>query len=81
MRNFSTADVGVGESKKDESGGFDMSQMMGMMKNLNETLGSDGNGMEGLNKMMESLGGMKMPENEQEAKNILKNEKYLRKGF
>ena len=65
--NFSTADVGVGESKKDESGGFDMSQMMGMMKNLNETLGSDGNGMEGLNKMMESLGGMKMPENEQEA--------------
>jgi hypothetical protein len=65
--NFSTADVNVGESKKDEKGGFDMSQMMGMMKNLNDTLGSGGEGMEGLSKMMESLGGMKMPENEEEA--------------
>ena len=65
--NFSTADVDVGESKKDEKSGLDMSQMMGMMKNLNQTLGSDGNGMEGLNKMMESLGGLKMPENEEEA--------------
>lgn len=65
--NFSTADVNVGEAKKDEKGGFDMSQMMGMMKNLNDTLGSGGEGMEGLSKMMESLGGMKMPENEEEA--------------
>merc|ERR1712127_163959 len=44
-----------------------MSQMMGMMKNLNETLGSGGEGMGGLSKMMESLGGMKMPETEEEA--------------
>ena len=65
--NFSTADVDLGEGKKDEKGGLDMSQMMNMMKNLNQTLGSDGNGMEGLNKMMESLGGMKMPDNEEEA--------------
>lgn len=65
--NFSTADVDVGEAKKDEKSGFDMSQMMGMMKNLNETLGSGGEGMEGLSKMMESLGGMKMPETEDEA--------------
>ena len=65
--NFSTADVDLGEGKKDEKGGLDMSQMMNMMKNLNQTLGSNGNGMEGLNKMMESLGGMKMPDNEEEA--------------
>ena len=65
--NFSTADVNVGEAKKNEKSGFDMSQMMGMMKNLNETLGSGGEGMGGLSKMMESLGGMKMPENEEEA--------------
>lgn len=65
--NFTTADVNVGEAKKDEKSGFDMSQMMGMMKNLNDTLGSGGEGMEGLSKMMESLGGMKMPENEEEA--------------
>ena len=44
-----------------------MSQMMNMMKNLNETLGSDGNGMEGLSKMMESMGNLQMPENEEEA--------------
>ena len=81
--NFSTADVGVGESKdKEKGGGFDMSQMMGMMKNLNETLGSDGNGMEGLNKMMESLGGMKMPENEDEAEEHSKKmREILEKDF
>ena len=66
--NFSTSQVDVGETKKNESGGgLVMAQMMKMMKGLNETLGSDGNGMEGLNKMMESMGDLKMPENEKEA--------------
>merc|ERR1711871_42597 len=81
--NFSTSQVDVGESKKNESGGgLDMSQMMKMMKGLNETLGSDGNGMEGLNKMMESMGNMKMPENEQEAEEHSKKmREILEKDF
>ena len=69
--NFSTADVELGDKNKKQEGGMDLSGMMKMMSSLNESMGSAGDGennMEGLNKLVESMGGLRMPENEEEAK-------------
>ena len=70
---FSTADVELGDrNKENKSGGMDLGNMMKMMSKMTEGLGANGkeggSDMGDLNKLMDIMGDMKMPQNEEEAK-------------
>lgn len=83
--NFSTADVEVGDKNKKEDSGMDLGGMMKMMGKMTESLGGSGEGdgdMGNLNKLVESMGGLQMPQNEEEAKEHSdKMRKILEKDF